>query len=290
MTSIPSGQDGSPGSEPDGASQQSPPAAVDAAGTPDAPAAPAPPADKTYTKAEYDEVVASRHAAKERARTADEQVAALNQQLGGMPPAEELEAFRTWKSDKAARERDKAIEKGDLEAIEKGIRGPLEEQIAGKDTRITGLESQLTIVLRDQALLKAATAHNAIDPETVVALLRNRVKMEPTDDGRFVPSFLDEQGKALYDGKAQRVTDADTFVKLYLANPKRSYLVRTTVAPDSGAKRHGGGTDAAAGQVTTLDQYKALTPDQQVKALETMTDENLRAIITSGKPPTHNIL
>jgi len=243
---------------------------------------PEPKPDNKVDRAELEEAIARRQSALERARAAEKQAEELRKKLDTVPTADELAAFRTWRDDRKAAERDKAIKSGDVEAIERSVREPLQQQVAAKDTRVRALETQLTRVLRDSALQAAAVTAGAFDPADVVGLLRDRVRMDSTETGDYVPVFLGPDGQPQYDGRGERVTDAEAFVRLFLAG--KPHLVRANVTPGSGGRPAGGSANTT-GKVTSLEQLSAMAPEQRKAAIDAMSDEEVARLA-----PRHNRL
>lgn len=252
-----------------------------ASGGPDGPK-PQDPAPETVSRAEMEKVVGERQAAKERARKAEELSTELQKELGTMPLAEELDAFRKWNDDKNARAREKAIKDGDVEAIEKGVREPLQGKLAEKDQVIDRQGAQLKNILCDQALRKAAESANAHNPDQVVSLLRHRVKMEPADNGEFRPQFLAVSGVPACDDNGERITDAEGFVGQYLQLPENANLVKSSAKPGSGAAPAGGQVDPNR-IPATLEEFNALPPEKKVEVSQKMTSAQRRDLAGVSK-------
>lgn len=273
---------GQPAANPSAASQQ-----------PAGGGADAPPQERTDTvsRAELDKVIGERQAAKERARAVEAQLVEVNQKLGAMPDNETLKAFQDWQANRDAHDREKAIKAGDVEAIERKVREPLEKQVQTKDAIIQALRSQLTGVLRDQALKDAAVpvAHN---PDQVVALLRERVRMvEDPATKEYRPQFLDTDGHDAYDGNGNRIADAKTFVGKFLALPDNANLVRATAQPGSGAKPQGGASLSPRNPDTiTLDQFNELPEDERTVMARQMTPAQRRRMMNITEPSTAGFL
>ena len=263
----PAGKPGQEGQQPGAASQQPAAGSSDGGkdkGTPE-----------TVSRAELNTVIGERQAAKERARKAEEAIAEMQKKLEAMPAPEVLEQFNTWRADKSAQARDAAIKKGDVEAIEKGIREPLEGQVKALRGRNENLQAQLTSLLRDAALQDAAAQSGAHNPRQVVMLLRDRVRMAE-QDGRFVPDFRDADGQPLYDGDAKRVTDASSFVRMFLALPDNANLVKAGAQPGSGARPPGGPANPPDGLPKTLADFNALPPEKRQEIAQKMTPDQRR--------------
>jgi len=240
--------------------------------------------DDSVSRAELDKVIGQRQAAKDRARKAEETIADMKAKLDAMPDPETLEKFKAWSSDKAAQARDKAIKDGDVEAIEKGIREPMEAENTALKGKLSSRDAQLSSVLKDQALRTAAEESGAHNPSQVVALLRHRVTMTEQADGTFVPDYRDDQDQPLYDGSAQRVTDARTFVQMFLSQPENANLVKAQATPGSGAQPGGSPPPPPSDKPKTLEEWNALTPEQKAKIGPTLTREERDAMRGRTKP------
>lgn len=244
--------------------------------------------EEMVSKVKFDEAVGSRQAAKDRARKAEASSAEMKKLLDAMPSSEQLDAFNVWNTDKAAQERDKAIKANDVDAIEKGVREPLEAQIKSLTGRTDTLKAQLTSLLCDNALRTAAVEAGAHNPDQVVSLLRARVRMDENETGQFVPDYRDAEGQPLYDGASQRVADAKVFVGLYLAQADNANLVKAQANPGSGARPPGGGPPPTEGKIpTTRAEFDALTPDARKAVASKMTADQRKALMgiesTSGE-------
>ena len=130
--------------------------------------------------------------------------------------------------EKQAAEIERQKEKGEFEQV-------LKQLAEKKDQQINALNSKLHETLVDGALLQAASKNNAVSPDQVVALLKNKVKL--ADDGSV--EVLDDSGSVRYtdDGTPMEV---NTLVSDFLtANP---HFVR--------ASSGGTGSQGAAGGST----------------------------------------
>ena len=130
--------------------------------------------------------------------------------------------------EKQAAEIERQKEKGEFESV-------LKQLAEKKDQQINALNAKLHETLVDGALLQAASKNNAVSPDQVVALLKNKVKL--ADDGSV--EVLDDSGSVRYtdDGTPMQV---NTLVSDFLtANP---HFVR--------ASSGGTGSQGAAGGST----------------------------------------
>jgi DNA-binding transcriptional MerR regulator len=140
----------------------------------------------------------------------------------------DLDEARQLMQEKEAAEIERQKEKGEFEKV-------LQQLAEKKDQQINALNAKLHETLVDGALLKAASSQNAVAPDQVVALLKNKVKL--ADDGSV--EVLDDSGSPRYtdDGTPMSV---NALVSDYLtANP---HFVR--------ASSGGAGSQGAAGGST----------------------------------------
>jgi hypothetical protein len=259
-----------------GPSQQGPPGGTDAPQNPQR-------AAETVPRVELDKVIAQRQTAKEKVRHLTEQVEQLRARLRAMPGEAELGAFQDWK----ARLREAGLppdqQQHDIGSISRRLREPLEARMEALRGRKDALERQLTDLLRDQELRIAAARVNAINPEQVVALLRGRVRMVETPEGRFVPEFAEADGEPMMAG-GERVADAQRFVGLFLAMPENANLVRSTVAPGSGARQAGGAATRTDPVPRTRAEFLALPPERRRQVAGRMTRQQRDALLGRGSP------
>jgi hypothetical protein len=230
------------------------------------------------SRAEFSKVVGQRQAAKEKVRQLTAEVEELLARLHATPGEEELRAFQDWKRLQQEAGVPPAQQGQDLQAMAHRVRQPLKDRIEGLQRRKDALERRLMDLLRDQELRAAAARADAINPEQVVALLRDRVRMTETDDGRFVPEFADADGQPVFDGP-QRVTDTDGFVNWFLSLPENANLVRSTVTPGSGAKPAGGLAVNLDSMPRTKAEFLSLPPDERLGVANRMTRQQRDAIL-----------
>jgi hypothetical protein len=236
---------------------------------------------ETVSRAEFDKVVRQRQAAKEKVRQLTTEVEQLLARLREAPNDEELRAFQDWKGlqQQAGMPPDQQVH--DMQAIAQRIREPLKARIEDLHGRKDALERRLADLLRDQELRVAAVRANAINPEQVIALLRDRVRMTESADGRFVPEFVDRDGQPLFDGP-QHVNDAQRFVDLFLAMPENANLVRSTVTPGSGAKQAGGPATYMDSIPRSKAEFLSLPPEERLAVANRMTRQQRDAILGRG--------
>ncbi len=150
------------------------------------------------------------------------------------------------------------------------------------------LKCQLTSLLRDRDLRAAAAAAGAINPDQVVALLRPRVQMAVGEDGRFVPTFLDEQGRPIADGDGPGA-DVQAFVGLFLSLPENANLVKANTTPGSGARPAGGALRSEA-RPRSLEEFNGLPEEQRMQWALEMGPERLRGLLGMSNPREQGFL
>jgi hypothetical protein len=140
----------------------------------------------------------------------------------------DVDEARKLLEEKQAAEIERQKEKGEFEKV-------LQQLAEKKDQQINALNSKLHETLVDGALLQAASKNNAVSPDQVVALLKNKVKL--AEDGSV--EVLDDKGTARYTDDGTPMT-VDALVSDFLtANP---HFVR--------ASSGGTGSQGAAGGST----------------------------------------
>ena len=140
----------------------------------------------------------------------------------------DVDEARKLLEEKQAAEIERQKEKGEFEKV-------LQQLAEKKDQQINALNMKLHETLVDGALLSAASKNNAVSPDQVVALLKNKVKL--ADDGSV--EVLDDKGTARYTDDGTPMT-VDSLVSDFLtANP---HFVR--------ASSGGTGSQGAAGGST----------------------------------------
>jgi len=237
--------------------------------------------EEAVSRAEFGKVVRQRQAAKEKARQLETELGQLRARLDDVPHEDELRRFREWNRlrEQAGLPMDQQAE--DMHAIAHHLRGPLETRIEDLRGRRDALERRLIDLLRDQELRVAAARANAINPEQVIALLRDRVRMAESADGGFAPEFVGADGQPVFDGP-QRVTEPQRFVELFLAMPENANLVRPTVTPGSGARRAGGPATSSEPTPRSKAEFLSLPPEERLAVANRMTRAQRDAMLGRG--------
>ena len=241
------------------------------------------------SRAELDKVIGERQAAKEATRRLNQQLADMQEKVRAMPDSDTLQAFQEWRKQQDEQAKAQAIEKGDVEALERRLRETFTKQSEAKDAKIRAFSEQLTQRTRDTALLEAETAASAYNPSQVVKLLRERVRMVELSDGTLAPEFLDSDLKTpAFDGSGNRVTDAKAFVNLFLSHPDNANLVRSTARPGPGAKPQG--TANRTGKPVSKDEFNALSDDEKARVAATMSTDEIRSLMGIGPAKSDGFL
>jgi len=226
------------------------------------------------------EIIEQRNKEKRQRQALEVQLTDAQTALKAMPSPEQMEAFNEWLAKKDEAETQEAMKQKDVDAIMAKARAPLEKQLQEKEEIIVKRDQQLTTLLRDGALLKAAIEAKAQNPSQVVKLLRDRVKMEEVGaTGEFAATYLDEDGQPAMDDQGVRIVDADQLVRSYVALPGNENLVKTTIQPGSGAQPAGGPAPQAAGSwPTNRADYDVLPPARKQQFLDNAPKEAMDAV------------
>jgi len=247
-------------------------------------------------RAEFHRVVGQRQAAKEKARQLAAQVEGLLERLRAAPEEAELREFRDWKAQRSAGADgpdgppvaggDGGAEADDVGAIEGRVRGPLEQRLAALRAANDAARRRLADLLRDQELRAAAGRAGAINPDQVVALLRDRVRIEAGPDGRVEMRLLDADGQPAGEGDGGGGPPGlQRFVEAFLAAEENANLVRCSVAPGSGARQAGGPGPYVPTVPRTRAEFLALPPEQRLAAAHRMTRQQRDELLGRSAAP-----
>ena len=225
---------------------------------------------EVVSRTEFNKVVGQRQAAKDKVRHLTAEVEQLQARLGGQAgPGEGTPSPDSGGAGRAAGDAsfaERPDELGDMDRLPEPVRAHIRELSGRKET----LEKRLADLLADRELRAAASRGQAINPDQVVALLRGRVRMIETTDGRFEARFADPGGQVALDGD-KPFRDVRHFVDTFLARPENANLVRSTVLPGSGARQAGAAATAAVGVPLSKAECLALSPGQRLAAANRMT-------------------
>ena len=232
------------------------------------------------SRAEFSKVVSQRQAAKEKVRQLTAQVDQLLARLGHMSEQQDRRALQDSKAGRQSAEREKPADgqAADLQAIQEHLPAPVRSHVEALRGRKEMLEKRLADLLADQELRVAAARANAINPDQVVALLRGRVRMVETADGRYEAHFTAPDGQAAIDG-GKPIRGARHFVDTFLALPENANLVRSTVIPGSGARQAGGVMTHMDPMPQSKAEFLALPPSQRLSVANRMTRQQRDSIL-----------
>ena len=116
-------------------------------------------------------------------------------------------AINAVRSTREAEEKQK-IQKGEFEQI-------LKEKSEEFNKKYTSLESELKDIKINKALLSSASKNRAINPDQVVELLKNNIKLNETGGVEIV----DKNGIARYNGKGELLTTDELVNEFLTQNP-----------------------------------------------------------------------
>lgn len=170
---------------------------------------------KTFTQDELDRIVADR-IARERKK--------FEKQLDGV----DISEARRLLQEKEAAELERQKERGEFEQV-------LKKTVEKKEQEIMTYKQRLEQTLVDGELLRAASVNNAVSPEQVSALLKNRVRLA---EGGSV-EVLDTDGTLMYNDKGEHLTVSELVNDFLTTNP---HFVRASVSGTGSKGAVGGST------------------------------------------------
>lgn len=177
---------------------------------------------KTFTQDELDRIVADR-IARERKK--------FDKQLEGVDISEAKRLLQ----EKEAAELERQKERGEFEQV-------LKKTVEKKEQEILTYKQKLEQTLVDGELLRAASTNNAVSPEQVSALLKNRVRL--ADSGSV--EVLDTDGTPMYNDSGDLLSVSELVNDFLTTNP---HFVR--------ASQSGTGSKGAVGGSTQKPQSVA---------------------------------
>jgi BMFP domain-containing protein YqiC len=252
------------------------------------------------SRAEFNKVVGQRQTAKEKVRQLTAQVDQLLSRLGRMTEqqASGPQGGRLDLQDgKPGRQPRQALgpqggpqgpadgetpadsQAADLQAVQERLPDPVKAHLEALRGRKEMLEKRLADLLADQELRVAAARANAINPDQVVALLRGRVRMIETADGRYEANFTAPDGQAAIDAGNKPIRDARHLVDAFLALTENANLVRSTVIPGSGARQAGGVMTHTDPMPQSKAEFLALPQSQRLTVANRMTRQQRDTIL-----------
>ena len=135
--------------------------------------------EKMIPQSELDKILEKR-LVRERAK--------FEKRFSGIDPDE----ARQLLEEKEAKELDMQKQRGEFDKV-------LKETVSKKDTEISQYKAELQKVRIDDALIKVASEYQAIKPEQVVNLLKNKVQLG--EDGK--PEIIGENNAPMYNDKGE---------------------------------------------------------------------------------------
>ncbi len=141
--------------------------------------------------------------------------------------------YRSLKAEQEKIKLEEQKKRGEFEQI-------LSEQKSDYDAKLESVKSKLRHVKVEGAILKAAGSRNAVSPEQVAMLLRDKVTL--TDEGEV--HVLSDKGEVMYDKNTAAPTTVETLVNEFLdasphflrAGPSGSGSIGTVGESDTGTK------------------------------------------------------
>ena len=151
--------------------------------------------EKTFTQSQLDEIVEQR-LARERKKFA--------KQTEGV----DLDEARRLLEEKEKAEIERQKEKGEFEKV-------LQQLAEKKDNEISQYKTKLQEIQVDGALINAESQNNAVSPDQVVALLKNKTRLG--DDGSV--EILDKDGSVRYNDSGTPMSVNELVSEFLTANP-----------------------------------------------------------------------
>jgi hypothetical protein len=170
---------------------------------------------KTFTQDDVERIVSER-LARERKK--------FEKKFDGV----DVEEAKRLLAEKEQAELERQKERGEFEEV-------LKKTVAKKDEELNSYKQKLQETLVDGALLNAASKNNAVSPEQVSALLKNKVKLS---DGGTV-EVLDDNGTPRYNDKGELLSVNELVSDFLTAN---QHFVRATTGGAGSAGNAGGST------------------------------------------------
>lgn len=120
----------------------------------------------------------------------------------------DLDEARRLLEEKQQAEIERQKEKGEFEKV-------LQQLAEKKDSEITQYKTKLQEIQVDGALINSASQHNAVSPDQVVALLKNKTRLG--DDGSV--EILDKDGSVRYNDSGTPMSVNELVSEFLTANP-----------------------------------------------------------------------
>jgi len=150
---------------------------------------------KTFTQEDLDSIVKER-LARERSK--------LLKKYEGV----DVEKYNSLIQEQEAKEQEEQAKRGEFEKI-------LKSTVEKKDSVISQLQTELQGIKVDGNLLNAASSRKAVNPQQVVRLLKDQVRL--TESGEV--EVLDDSGSARYTDKGTAMSVEDLVEEFLTTNP-----------------------------------------------------------------------
>jgi hypothetical protein len=160
----------------------------------------------------------------------------------------DIDRYRQLTEAEEARKIEEQKARGQFEEV-------LKETVGKKDAELQRLQSELKNIKVDGAMLNAASTNKAINPQQVVSLLKNQVRLSDTGDVEVVDP---ESGMIRYNDNGEHMTTDELIREFLHTNP---HFVAAT--PTGTGTRNSGKSEAAIG----FDPLKADLNDPAQRAL-----------------------
>jgi len=150
---------------------------------------------KTFTQEDLDSIVKER-LARERSK--------ILKKYEGV----DVEKYNSLIQEQEAKEQEEQAKRGEFEKI-------LKSTVEKKDSVISQLQTELQSIKVDGNLLNAASSRKAVNPQQVVRLLKDQVRL--TESGEV--EVLDDSGSARYTDKGSAMSVDDLVEEFLTTNP-----------------------------------------------------------------------
>lgn len=150
---------------------------------------------KTFTQEDLDSIVKER-LARERSK--------LLKKYEGV----DVERYNSLIQEQEAKEQEEQAKRGEFEKI-------LKSTVEKKDSVISNLQNELQSIKVDGNLLNAASSRKAVNPQQVVRLLKDQVRLSESGE----VEVLDDSGSARYTDKGTAMSVDDLVEEFLTTNP-----------------------------------------------------------------------
>lgn len=120
----------------------------------------------------------------------------------------DVEKYRQFLEAEEKRQHEEQVKKGEFEKI-------LQTTVSKKDTMIQQLQKELQAIKVDGTLLNAASSRKAVNPQQVVRLLKDQIRLNEAGE----VEVLDDTGSVRYSDKGTALTVEDLVQEFLTTNP-----------------------------------------------------------------------